>query len=182
MFSSSFICIVVFFPFSLTFQTDSILSNFDFDFWHGNSLSEFRNIYTQITRDQSCLLLARRPEWKRQVCLLAVQTYSYILVYVTAVSLLKTRITVAAAPCLQVKWSYKVLHLTHLFSSVSSSQILTNPLPPVSSPPPASKSKEVSDGENLEVSKKLSKIRIQEGRPVSRHSVLIFKTLAWLAN
>ncbi|ERE83732.1 phosphatidylinositol 3-kinase catalytic subunit type 3 [Cricetulus griseus] len=35
-------------------------------------------------------------------------------------------------------------------AEIDSSQILTNPLPPVSSPPPASKSKEVSDGENLE--------------------------------
>ncbi|GAB1301516.1 Phosphatidylinositol 3-kinase catalytic subunit type 3 [Apodemus speciosus] len=35
-------------------------------------------------------------------------------------------------------------------AEIDSSQILTNPLPPVASPPPASKSKEVSDGENLE--------------------------------
>ncbi|KAH0506182.1 Phosphatidylinositol 3-kinase catalytic subunit type 3 [Microtus ochrogaster] len=35
-------------------------------------------------------------------------------------------------------------------ADVDSSQILSNPLPPVSSPPPASKSKEGSDGENLE--------------------------------
>lgn len=33
---------------------------------------------------------------------------------------------------------------------IDSSQIITNPLPPVASPPPASKAKEVSDGENLE--------------------------------
>ncbi|XP_032741426.1 phosphatidylinositol 3-kinase catalytic subunit type 3 isoform X2 [Rattus rattus] len=35
-------------------------------------------------------------------------------------------------------------------ADIDSSQIITNPLPPVASPPPASKSKEVSDGENLE--------------------------------
>ncbi|XP_006889295.1 PREDICTED: phosphatidylinositol 3-kinase catalytic subunit type 3-like [Elephantulus edwardii] len=35
-------------------------------------------------------------------------------------------------------------------AEVDSSQIITSPLPPVSSPPPASKTKEVSDGENLE--------------------------------
>ncbi|KAL1773671.1 phosphatidylinositol 3-kinase catalytic subunit type 3 [Sigmodon hispidus] len=35
-------------------------------------------------------------------------------------------------------------------SEIDSSQILTNPLPAVASPPPALKSKEVSDGENLE--------------------------------
>ncbi|XP_010973791.2 phosphatidylinositol 3-kinase catalytic subunit type 3 [Camelus dromedarius] len=35
-------------------------------------------------------------------------------------------------------------------AEVESSQIITSPLPPVSSPPPASKTKESSDGENLE--------------------------------
>ncbi|XP_023399605.1 phosphatidylinositol 3-kinase catalytic subunit type 3 isoform X2 [Loxodonta africana] len=35
-------------------------------------------------------------------------------------------------------------------AEIDSSQIITSPLPPVSSPPPASKTKEVSDGENLE--------------------------------
>ncbi|XP_063501934.1 phosphatidylinositol 3-kinase catalytic subunit type 3 isoform X9 [Symphalangus syndactylus] len=35
-------------------------------------------------------------------------------------------------------------------SEIDSSQIITSPLPPVSSPPPASKTKEVPDGENLE--------------------------------
>ncbi|XP_031221064.1 phosphatidylinositol 3-kinase catalytic subunit type 3 [Mastomys coucha] len=35
-------------------------------------------------------------------------------------------------------------------AEIDSSQIIANPLPPVASPPPASKSKEVSDGENLE--------------------------------
>ncbi|XP_012296251.1 phosphatidylinositol 3-kinase catalytic subunit type 3 isoform X2 [Aotus nancymaae] len=35
-------------------------------------------------------------------------------------------------------------------AEIDSSQIITSPLPPVSSPPPASKTKEVPDGENLE--------------------------------
>ncbi|XP_073646775.1 phosphatidylinositol 3-kinase catalytic subunit type 3 isoform X3 [Tursiops truncatus] len=35
-------------------------------------------------------------------------------------------------------------------AEIDSSQIITSPLPPVSSPPPASKTKESSDGENLE--------------------------------
>lgn len=35
-------------------------------------------------------------------------------------------------------------------AEIDSSQIITSPLPPVSSPPPASKTKEGSDGENLE--------------------------------
>ncbi|XP_058413011.1 phosphatidylinositol 3-kinase catalytic subunit type 3 isoform X1 [Diceros bicornis minor] len=35
-------------------------------------------------------------------------------------------------------------------AEIESSQIITSPLPPVSSPPPASKTKEGSDGENLE--------------------------------
>ncbi|XP_023570275.1 phosphatidylinositol 3-kinase catalytic subunit type 3 isoform X2 [Octodon degus] len=35
-------------------------------------------------------------------------------------------------------------------AEVESSQIITSPLPPVASPPPASKTKEVPDGENLE--------------------------------
>ncbi|XP_073926015.1 phosphatidylinositol 3-kinase catalytic subunit type 3 isoform X6 [Castor canadensis] len=35
-------------------------------------------------------------------------------------------------------------------AEIDSSQIITSPLPPVSSPPPASKAKEVSDGETLE--------------------------------
>ncbi|XP_069885350.1 phosphatidylinositol 3-kinase catalytic subunit type 3 isoform X1 [Dipodomys merriami] len=35
-------------------------------------------------------------------------------------------------------------------AETDSSQIISNPLPPVSSPPPASKTKEVSDGESLE--------------------------------
>ncbi|TKC40284.1 hypothetical protein EI555_021639, partial [Monodon monoceros] len=37
-------------------------------------------------------------------------------------------------------------------AEIDSSQIITSPLPPVSSPPPASKTKESSDGENLESS------------------------------
>ncbi|MEJ1286308.1 phosphatidylinositol 3-kinase catalytic subunit type 3 [Cricetulus griseus] len=44
-------------------------------------------------------------------------------------------------------------------AEIDSSQILTNPLPPVSSPPPASKSKEVSDGENLEGDKSVRVMR-----------------------
>lgn len=41
---------------------------------------------------------------------------------------------------------------------ISSSQIISSPLPSVSSPPAASKTKEVSDGENLEVSAVLLRV------------------------
>uniref|UniRef100_A0A673TJT6 Phosphatidylinositol 3-kinase catalytic subunit type 3 n=1 Tax=Suricata suricatta TaxID=37032 RepID=A0A673TJT6_SURSU len=44
-------------------------------------------------------------------------------------------------------------------AEIDSSQIITNPLPPVSSPPPASKTKDSSDGENLEGDKSVRVMR-----------------------
>lgn len=56
----------------------------------------------------------------------------------------------------------RMLHISYCFFS---SQIITSPVPPVSSPPPASKTKEGSDGENLEVSAELFKFAIGEILP-----------------
>lgn len=46
----------------------------------------------------------------------------------------------------------------------------------MSSPPPASKAKEVSDGENLEVSTKPLKLTVGETLP-NKHLTLVFKAL-----
>lgn len=94
------------------------------------------------------------------------QPYSSILAYVIAFSSEKFQNSNSPFAC--DKMITRVLHLAYLFCPIFSSQILSSPLPPVSSPPPASKSKEVSDGENLEVSKQLSTIKVQEVLSIDR--------------
>lgn len=69
-----------------------------------------------------------------------------------------------------------ILHISDISYYFFSSQIISSPLPPVSSPPPASKTKEGSDGENLEVSTELFKFPIGEILP-DKHFMFAFKTL-----
>lgn len=75
-------------------------------------------------------------------------------------------------------FSYRknILRISDISYYFFSSQIITSPLPPVSSPPPASKTKESSDGENLEVSTKLFRFPIGEILQ-DKHLMLVLKIL-----
>ena len=93
--------------------------------------------------------------------------------------------TLSRLTCGELCWTY-VSSLTERGFYISvyyffSSQIITSPLPPVSSPPSASKTKESSDGENLEVSTELFMFPVGGILP-SKHFMLVLKILILMNN